>query len=167
MKTYISFISLSSLLLLGCSNKTLVLAPEAARSMEKIIEIEGKDKESLYVLANSWAVETFTSADAVIEYQDKEVGRIMGKYSFEYSPENSLKRYLFRQTIIIDTKDGKVKCKITDPYKKMTYPLDDKAPYTSYQYSPLVSEHSVAQARIEWSEIMKSLEAYLKDESIW
>jgi hypothetical protein len=38
------------------------------------------DKNTNYVLANEWMVETFNSAESVIQFADKESGIIKGKY---------------------------------------------------------------------------------------
>jgi hypothetical protein len=38
------------------------------------------DKNSNYVLANEWMVETFNNAESVIQFTDKESGTVKGKY---------------------------------------------------------------------------------------
>jgi len=38
------------------------------------------DKDSNYVLANEWMVETFNDAESVIQFTDKESGTVKGKY---------------------------------------------------------------------------------------
>lgn len=44
-----------------------------------IIDVEGKSKDELYILANSWFVAQFNSGKDVIQMNDKEAGIIIGK----------------------------------------------------------------------------------------
>jgi len=44
-------------------------------------------KDELFVKANEWMVKTFTSAESVIEYSDKEAGALMGKYLMYHKTE--------------------------------------------------------------------------------
>ncbi|WP_233248578.1 DUF4468 domain-containing protein, partial [Desulfonatronum sp. SC1] len=60
-------------------------APEEARRYERIIEVPNHTKSEIYVKANAWFVETFNSAENVIEFNDRESGRVMGKYVFTYN----------------------------------------------------------------------------------
>lgn len=45
----------------------------------EIIDVS-ETKNDLYIKANQWMVRTFTSAKSVIQFQDKEGGKIMGRY---------------------------------------------------------------------------------------
>jgi hypothetical protein len=75
---------LLSAFLYACGTMMGAKAPEEARRFEKVIDVPGFSKSDLYVKANAWFVETFNSAESVIEFQDKEAGKIMGKYVFSY-----------------------------------------------------------------------------------
>jgi hypothetical protein len=55
-------------------------SPMEMRLFEKIFEIQNTPKNELYIRANAWFVDTFNSAESVIQFQDKEAGKIMGKY---------------------------------------------------------------------------------------
>lgn len=46
---------------------------------EQILEIKNS-KNELFIKANQWMVNTFKSAKSIIQFQDKEDGKIMGKY---------------------------------------------------------------------------------------
>lgn len=48
-------------------------------TVEKEI-LSNKSKNDLFVIANSWMVETFNSATNVIQFSDKEAGMIKGRY---------------------------------------------------------------------------------------
>lgn len=80
-------------------------------SYEKIIEVQGVSKDKLYIKTNAWFVEVFNSAESVIEFQDKEEGRVIGKYRFE--ERNGADRY--RTIISIEIKENKVRIKFYDP----------------------------------------------------
>ena len=48
-------------------------------STTNVIDVEGKSKDELYILANSWFVAQFNSGKSVIQLNDKEAGVIIGK----------------------------------------------------------------------------------------
>ncbi len=58
------------------------VASSEKRTFKRIIEVPNRTKNSLYVSANSWFVDIFDYAGSVIEFTDKEQGRIIGKYVF-------------------------------------------------------------------------------------
>ncbi|PTN28985.1 hypothetical protein C6366_18615, partial [Desulfonatronum sp. SC1] len=69
----------------SCASMMGTTAPEEARRYERIIEVPNHTKSEIYVKANAWFVETFNSAENVIEFNDRESGRVMGKYVFTYN----------------------------------------------------------------------------------
>jgi len=69
-----------------------------------IIEVKGS-KNELYIKSNEWMVRNFNNAKSVIQFQDKEAGKIMGKYRMNSGPE------LFSLISII-VKDNAVKIEI-------------------------------------------------------
>jgi hypothetical protein len=77
IKTLQALITFCAFITLDCGGiKTITAPPEP---YEEIITCEGT-KAGLYVKANEWMVKTFNNAESVIEFQDKEEGRIIGKY---------------------------------------------------------------------------------------
>ena len=46
---------------------------------EGVVKVDGVSASDLYVRANEWFAKTFNSANAVIQMQDKEAGKIIGK----------------------------------------------------------------------------------------
>lgn len=149
----------------SCATMMGVQAPPEMRTFEKIIEISNKSKADLYINANSWFVETFNSAESVIEFQDKEAGKIMGKYVFSYV--EGIYYYDVRQTISIDVKDNKVRIVINDPYYKTTGDVLNGSYGGGKNYTPLVSQKGIDRARLEWNKISESLIAYLNKETNW
>lgn len=73
MKT--SYFILLISLLLSCTPIKWVTTPKVG----EIIDVPGT-KDELYIRANQWMVRHFKSAKSVIQFQDKEAGKIMGKY---------------------------------------------------------------------------------------
>lgn len=75
MKTLFFIFSLA-ILLTSCATQKIITTEKC----EKIINIKGS-KNELYIKANEWMVRSFNSAKSVIQFQDKESGRIVGKYT--------------------------------------------------------------------------------------
>src|SRR5690625_6988668 len=102
----------------SCGTMMGAKADESERSIDEIIEAPGMKKDDLYIRTNGWFVETFNSPESVIEFQDKEAGKIMGKYVYTYS--EGVYTYTVRQTISIDIRVGRVRMSIREPYVKTT-----------------------------------------------
>lgn len=51
---------------------------------QEVVPAEGLSKNDIFVRMNEWFVRTFNSPKNVIQMQDKEAGKLMGKYSFTY-----------------------------------------------------------------------------------
>ena len=166
MNTRISMISIFAFALVlftGCATMMGVKAPPEMRTFEKIIEIPNQTKSYLYIKANSWFVETFNSAESVIEFQDKEAGKIMGKYIFSYA--EGVYTYNVRQIVDIAIKDNKIKIVINNPLFKATSGMGET--YTNTSYRPLETQKGIDRARVEWNNLANSLEEYLKKNDEW
>lgn len=83
---------------------------------EGIIEVPGKSKDEIYKNLRQWFVDYFKNAKAVIQNEDKEVGRISGKgivpIYWKFSIGSGM--YPNQMTIQLDVKDSKYKYKIYD-----------------------------------------------------
>lgn len=133
------------------------------KDFEKIIDMDNS-KDQLYVKTNEWFVETFNSAESVIEFQDKEAGKIIGKYVLRIT--QGLYYYNIKQTISIDVKEGKVRIVIKDPYEKATGSTLGGAPY-NHNYSPLSSQKRLSIIRLEWNRLSESLKQRLNENTDW
>lgn len=151
------------LLLIGCATMMGAEAPSEMRTMEKIIKIPNTSQDEIYIKSNSWFVETFNSAESVIQFQDKESGKIMGKYIFSYN--EGLYSYKAKQTINIDIKEGKIRIIINDPYYKTI--SGGGQTYQNTSYLPLKTQKGIDRVRIEWESLIDSLEEYLQTDSSW
>ena len=139
-------------------------APEL-RKYENVVEVDSVLKDDLYVSVNSWFVETFNSAESVIEYQDKEAGKVMGKYVFNYT--EGIYFYSVKQTISIDVKDNRYRIVINDPYFKTTGDALNGTYPERREYRILDTMAGVTKARSEWLKLEESLTSYLGNTSDW
>ncbi len=86
--------------------------------MSVVVEVPGKTADELFVLANSWAVDIFNSAEAVIEFSDKDAGIIKGTFTHDI---NGFNDYRTETTITIETREGRARITFDDPIARMTY----------------------------------------------
>ena len=101
----------------GCGLMSGVKADETLRTMEVIFDYPNKTNDQLYILSNTWFVEYFNSDESNIEFQDKENGKIAGKYTFQHG--NDIYYYMIKQTISIDIKNEKLKLIFLNPVYKI------------------------------------------------
>lgn len=127
------------------------------RTHQEIISIPDKTKDEIYIKANGWFVENFTSAESVIEFQDKEDGKVMGKYTFEYSEKGYL--YRIKQVVDIDVKDEKVKVRMTDPYYALVGGTGN--------YYILETTKALNEVRKTWFILIDDLKDYLDKDTDW
>lgn len=78
--------------------------------VQKVIEFENVPQEDLFRVANIWMVNSFKSAESVIEFSDNNSGGIAGKYysTFPYDETSSYKLRT-KNSIAIEVKDNKVR----------------------------------------------------------
>jgi hypothetical protein len=92
----------------------------------ELIDTVAGTKGELYVKANEWIAKTYGSAKAVIDMQDKEAGKLIGKCIIE-APILSTYRSIITAGQIsyimtIDVKDGRYRCVVSDfSHKGGTY----------------------------------------------
>jgi len=122
--------------------------------LQKVIEVPGVSQEELYIRANAWFVKYFNSAESVIEFRDKENGKIIGKYTINYTvglgdPYRSL------QTVIVEVKEARLRITIEDPYEKYM----GNATLISKASKPFNrTGKPLAKLRSSWRELVSSLE---------
>ncbi len=125
-------ILLVTVLFQSCATMTDTdLTPEAA-TLAEVIEVPEMTKDSLYILANSWMVDTFVNAESVIEFSDKEAGIIKGKYVMTGLFEGVYSLDV-RSTITIEAREGRVRITISDPYRKYTSAMGSPIYNASYE----------------------------------
>jgi hypothetical protein len=78
-----------------------------------VVEVPGATKDQLYTRAYEWLAKTYRSANAVIQMQDKEAGRLMGKGAALVSIKGFSAGFV-RHTLTVYLKDGRYKYVLTD-----------------------------------------------------
>lgn len=110
MKYAIIAFAVSVMMLVGCTSLPYPKQEiKETQRIQYIINISDKEQDELYRLCNEWMVKTFKSAEAVIEYQDKNEGIIMGKGFLEYMDIKKFIRIEVNFTISLESKPEKVR----------------------------------------------------------
>ena len=119
------------LLLLYACSPSLISFTEDERFIE-VIDVPGS-KNELYLKANDWMIQTFNSAESVIQHSDKEEGVVIGKYLMHGSVSSGV--YGAADTRVYAIIDIRVK---DDRARLEIKPLDwyyDASGMTVYQFS--------------------------------
>ncbi len=98
--------------LCACTTAPPPVAPEE-RIIQQVFEVD-RPKDELFDLAMEWVAKTFRSAQAVIQYQDREAGKIVGKGNMAVT--YVLFSYPTYFTLTIEIKDGRVRATVEDAY---------------------------------------------------
>jgi len=87
----------------------------------EVVKLDSTKKIELYSRAREWFVKTYNSADDVLQMDDKESGKLLGKafndITFESIMGSMFTTRMF-YTVKIYIKDGRYKYEITDIYYK-------------------------------------------------
>ncbi|MBC8397472.1 MAG: DUF4468 domain-containing protein [Flavobacteriales bacterium] len=112
MKTILlsSFIMLSSIVF---AQEFPINEKTGKVSYEGIIKVEGASTTDLYIKANEWFALAFNSANNVIQMQDKDAGKIIGKGLFQVA-KSGYPNGVFDFTIKFTAKEGRYMYVITD-----------------------------------------------------
>ncbi len=148
------------MVMMSCSTFYGEQASEEDRFMQIVKDYPDISHNELFVMVNTWFVSTFNSAESVIEYSDKEAGRVMGKYTFEYM--DTLNTYRVRTTISVDVKDGKTRLMMEDPMVMLVY-SGWTGERGTYGYQPLTAKAGVEKARNEWMNLAASMDSVLSE----
>lgn len=99
--------------LVGCATTTNTTTVPV--KFEKVYEINGLKQDKIYDGARQWFATSFRSANAVIQYEDKAVGSIIGKGNMPYRCSGFADCMIVTAgdrvdfTVRVDTKDGKMR----------------------------------------------------------
>lgn len=111
-----------------CLFPAVVLAEEKSQPIkfEKVYEVAGISKDQIYDGARQWFAISFKSANAVIQYEDKNAGTIIGKGNMTFPCTSYLnclanKDIKVEFTARIDTKDAKIRVNYAD-LRKVSLP---------------------------------------------
>lgn len=147
------------ILFTSCANKYTPASQEQLTQSD-IYNIEGKTKAELYVSANEWMAENFVNAKSVIQYSDKEAGKIVGKY-IDNSQEGSY-YYTYKSVMTISFKDGRIKVDHKDAefYKRHSLDFTDE---DRKVFKPFKSIEGMVKIKKQWTKINDQLVAHLSN----
>lgn len=117
--TILSVLMTVSILFTGCVTMGGGQATADMLVLTEIVEVPDASKDELFVRANSWMVDTFRSAESVIQYTDKEAGIVKGKYLLVL-PIGIGEKMNVTSTVTIEVKDERAKITFNDAYYKYT-----------------------------------------------
>lgn len=83
-------------------------------NVSEIIDAPGLPRVQLYSDINSWMAERFVSWENVIQFQDKETGKIIGRFIVEFSEDSE--RYM---TLNFDIRDDSFKMTMKEICKNL------------------------------------------------
>jgi Domain of unknown function (DUF4468) with TBP-like fold len=108
------------IILFGCAG----MEPAKESSIESVIDVPGRAKDQIYSSTKIWIAETFNSAKAVIEDDDKEAGRVIGNGLIQYPCSGisclGKEDWKIGFTMRVDVKDQKFR--ITFSNIKLSFP---------------------------------------------
>lgn len=150
--------------------------PEDLTTYEVIWDFPGQKEMALYDKANSWLVETFVSAETVIDYQNQEAGRIMGKFVTEAKQGSGVGRV--RQIITVDVRDEAARIVFKDPYYRETHNsivaalevlggTGDGTGQVNGRYYPVYKQKTMDQIMAEWETLAADFQKYLDTHDEW
>lgn len=98
-----------AIILAGCAGAMPVKFEDM--TYQKVIELQGKTKDQIFEKSKQWIASTFKSAKAVIEYENKQEGTIIGNGSMDrpISSINIQSGSLITYNMREDIKDNKVR----------------------------------------------------------
>ena len=141
MKNLILF----SIFLLGCSSVKMTPATQEDLTLRSTVEVPGIAHNDIYIRDNAWMVKTFNNAESVIQYQDKEAGRIIGKYHSKLSW--NLADFNTSSIITIEVKDERARITFSDPHRQLV----SSSPYADTSWHPVDSKTIADKIKSEWS----------------
>ncbi len=95
----------------------ILVSSQEKLSFDKVINVEGVDKQSLYVGVKEWFGLTFKSAKSVIEVDDKDAALIIGNSNVDYGRSNIMYACYtgwLKFTIKIQCRDGRFRVELTN-----------------------------------------------------
>ncbi|MEP5935358.1 MAG: hypothetical protein ABJ218_09580 [Winogradskyella arenosi] len=136
-------IVLIAIIILNTSCVSVKTETYEGEPMISILELE-TSKDSNYIKANEWMVETFGNAESVIQFTDKDAGIVKGKYMMysgqigtQYSP--AVKSYFVMITLIVKDQVAKIE---VDPINEFTITnyMGNKIGFTPEMFKSLAQE---------------------------
>lgn len=143
-------------------------------TFKSVVDIKDQTKDELYSKAKAWFVKTYKDANSVIQEDDKESGKIIGKGAIKYNPSalsgSDVIRGYINYTITVELKDNKYRCVVSDFYHDGN--SDDFGTLTTSEECPNPRTMAKKWSNKTWKELksvaetngkslMKSLEEHM------
>jgi hypothetical protein len=150
---------LITLLLMGCGALKNLFGKTTSdplpTRMQNIYDLPGFDKDLIYDSALSWMKKSFATSEGVINLQDKDSGKIIGKGLTHFFSKDSTSRGKIpcRYNMIIETKDNKM---------RVTYD-DLTAQWTDKYETPVEEEYQLEQLYNKFTDRDKKMCQYIKN----
>lgn len=125
----------------GCAG--LKTVPSSELESEKVFQVPNMKKDEIFEKSKMWIAKNFKSAKAVIEYENKETGAIIGNGIVSGTTNGGLAPISAEFTMEVDIKDEKVRIKITNVHMTINSPF-----YEMYR-SELMPKISDLTSRLE------------------
>ena len=77
-------IAVTSLILVGCAGVKPVAVTDADLTFQRVVEARGYSKEQIFHGTKIWITENFKSEKAVLEYENKDTGTLIGNGIISY-----------------------------------------------------------------------------------
>ena len=145
-----------------------VVKPEE-RIYQRVFEFPDLAKDEIFSKTRMWMVKIFNDSESVIEYSDKEEGKIMGKYSQSDVTVNGMNAtYKVKYTLTIEIKQNKARLTIEDPFM-----ISYVSPYLQGQQevNSIIDKEVFINSLKEnqWPNLVESYEFYMasKNEDNW
>ena len=150
-------IILSVFALSSCESVEYTEPPREEQAV--VIEVPEKGKDELFVLANSWAVDAFNSAESVIEFSDKEAGIVKGNFESALS-DGMRSSGRARTTMTIEVKDGRARISFRDPM----FIYERRELWSPVGWNPCEGRY-LQQLNLHWDALASSLGEALRGEA--
>ncbi len=122
----------------------------------KVVTVSGVNQKEVFNRCRQWFSEYFVSGESVVDYEDAQVGTVIGKGVGKIGSDPlGIIAYHIRYTIRIDTKDGRMK--ITTKILNHTNNDGQRAPY-DVNYIPQSRNDKAVR---HMAEIVSEIERYV------
>ena len=107
----ISLLLIASWMLSGCQTTSQIVP---AQTQQTVLSVQGKSSEETYTKLRQWFSQSFVSGEAVIDYEDKTEGTIIGNAYGTYGSDfTGIIEYYMKYQIRVDVKDGRFRVETT------------------------------------------------------
>jgi hypothetical protein len=133
---------------IGCASMQQI--SETERTFERVVEVPGMPQEQIYEGIKIWIANNFKSSKAVIEYDNKESGTVIGNGIIKYPCKGiecvAKNDWTVPFTMRADTKDGKFRLTFTN--LKLSWPPSASGGhFTSGHEGPISTKADIDKVR--------------------